>query len=173
MFFEPTTSPYLTKRKSSIHGYGVYARCDIPKGTQIIEYVGEKITKREAEKRADRDLSKSQEDNDHGAVYIFVLNSRHDIDGNVSYNTAKYINHSCDPNCEAEIDRGKIWIAALRDIKKGEELSYNYGYDLNDYERHPCKCQSHRCVGYIASEEFWPRLRKLVEKAQDKRKFSS
>ncbi|MBL8012525.1 MAG: SET domain-containing protein-lysine N-methyltransferase [Candidatus Omnitrophica bacterium] len=166
MFSTSTKSPYITKRRSSIHGYGVYARCDIVKGTQIIEYVGEKITKREAEKRADRDLSQAQVNSDHGAVYIFVLNNRYDIDGNVAYNTARYINHSCDPNCEAEIDRGKIWIAALRDIKKGEELSYNYGYDLDDYEQHPCKCQSNRCVGFIASEELWPQLKSLLNKGR-------
>lgn len=166
VFQKPTSSPYVIKRRSSIHGYGIYARKDIPKGARVIEYVGERVTHRESEKRADRDIFASQADAEHGAVYIFVLNKRYDIDGNVSYNTAKYINHSCDPNCETEIIRGKIWIIALRDIPKGEELSYNYGYDLDDWEKHPCLCQTDKCMGYIASEELWPRLRKLIEKSR-------
>lgn len=162
----PTRSPHIIKRRSSIHGFGIYARRDIPKGTRIIEYVGERITKKEAERRADEDLFVARSDSEKGAVYIFVLNKRYDIDGNVSYNTAKYINHSCDPNCETEIIRGKIWIIALKDIRLGEELSYNYGYDLDDYQEHPCRCRTHRCVGYIASEELWPRLRKMISKKE-------
>lgn len=163
----PTSSPFVLKRRSSIHGFGIYARRDIPKGTRIIEYVGERITKKEAERRADEDIFASKADSEKGAVYIFVLNKRYDIDGNVGYNTAKYINHSCDPNCETEIIRGKIWVIALRDIAKGEELSYNYGYDLDDYQDHPCRCRTGRCVGFIASEELWPRLRKMVTKNQN------
>ena len=161
---KPTQSPYVIKRRSSVHGFGIYARKDIPKGTRIIEYVGERITKKEAERRGDEDMFAAKTDRECGAVYIFVLNKRHDIDGNVSYNTAKYINHSCDPNCETENIRGKIWVIALRDIPKGEELSYNYGYDLDDFTQHPCYCRTNRCVGYIASEELWPRLRKLIPK---------
>lgn len=160
----PTKSPYVIKRKSSIHGYGIYARCDIPKGARVIEYVGDRITKSESVKRAEQNFLKAEQDQDHGAVYIFVLNKRYDIDGNVFYNTAKYINHSCDPNCETDIIRGKIWVIALRNIAKGEELYYNYGYDLDEYEKHPCRCRTNRCVGFIASEELWPRLRKLVAK---------
>ena len=161
---KPTSSPHIIKRRSSIHGYGIYARRDIAKGTRVIEYVGERVTHKESEKRADRDMFAAAENDDHGAVYIFVLNKRYDIDGNVPYNTAKYINHSCDPNCETEIIRGKIWVIALRDIKKGEELSYNYGYDLDDWEKHPCRCMTSRCMGYIASEELWPKLSKKIAK---------
>jgi SET domain-containing protein len=162
LYTKPTQSPYVVKRRSSVHGFGIYARKDIPKGTRIIQYVGERITKKEAERRADEVLFAAKADSDCGAVYIFVLNKRYDIDGNVSYNTAKYINHSCDPNCETENIRGKIWVIALRDIQKGEELNYNYGYDLDDFKDHPCYCRTKRCVGFIASEELWPRLRKLI-----------
>ena len=70
-----------------------------------------------------------------------------DIDGNVKYNTARFINHSCDPNCETDVIRGHIWVIALRDIKKGEELAYNYNYEYEDYEDHKCRCGSNRCVG--------------------------
>ena len=105
-----------------------------------------------------------EKNQNNGAVYLFELNSRYDIDGNVSWNTAKYINHSCEPNCEVDIIEEKIWIIALRNIKKGEELSYNYEYDLDVCLDHPCKCGSKKCAGYIVAEEDWPKLRKILEK---------
>jgi len=164
-----TTSPYITVRSSSIHNKGIFAKTDIPEGTQILEYVGEKITKKQSDDRYDSQLEKHKKNSAaDGAVYIFELNKRYDIDGNVSWNTAKYINHSCSPNCDPEIIRGQIWIVALRDIKKGEELSYNYGYDLEDWTEHPCRCSAKNCVGYIASEDLWPKLKKKI--AAEKRK---
>lgn len=157
-----TTSPLIEVRKSRIHGTGVFARNDIPAGTRIIEYVGERVTKKESDRRYNLSWEKSQNGNgDKGIVYIFTLNSRYDIDGEVWWNTAKYINHSCDPNCETDIIKGHIWIIAMRDISNGEEISYNYGYDLEAWEDHPCKCGSERCVGFIVAEEHWPRLRRL------------
>ena len=155
-----TTSPHIKIKNSRIHSTGIFAKKDIPKKTRIIEYVGEKIGKAESDRRADIPLEKNKNNSDYGAVYIFNLNKRHDIDGNVPYNTARLINHSCDPNCETEIIRGRIWIIALRDIKKGEELAYNYNYDFEDYEDHECRCGSNRCVGYILDEDHWPRLRR-------------
>jgi len=143
-------------KKSSIHNIGAYAARDMKKGSKVIEYVGEIISKREAERRALKQLEKSDDEN--GAVYIFKLDRWHDIDGNVPYNDARYINHSCDPNCETEIIDGHIWIIALKNIKKGEELSYNYGYGIDDYEDHPCRCGSRNCVGYILDEDLWPKL---------------
>ena len=104
-------------------------------------------------------MSKVSRYGKQGLVYIFELNKRYDIDGNVSYNTAKYINHSCAPNCEPEIIRGHIWIIALRNIMKGEELTYNYGYGFEDYQDHECRCGSDNCIGYILGEEYWPKLR--------------
>ena len=155
-----TTNPHIRIRRSRIHSAGVFARMDIPKGTRIIEYVGEKIAKAESDRRGSILLQKNKTDRDYGAVYIFNLNKRHDIDGYVPHNTARFINHSCDPNCETEIIRGRIWIVALRDINQGEELVYNYNYDIEDYEDHVCRCGSHRCVGYILDEGLWPRLRR-------------
>ena len=157
-----TKSEYVLKRRSSIHGYGIYARQDIPKDARIIEYVGERITKAEAERRSDVFLKEAKDNTERGAVYIFELNKQYDIDGNVRYNTAKYINHSCHPNCEADVIRGKIWVIALRDIAKGEELTYNYGYDLDSFEDHPCRCRTNRCVGYIAAEDHWPELTRIL-----------
>ena len=94
-------------------------------------------------------------------VYIFELNKKYDINGNVKWNTARFINHSCNPNAEASNDDGHIWIEALRDIKKGDEITYNYGYDLESFEEHPCKCGSANCVGYIVDKDLWPKLEKL------------
>lgn len=154
---------YIYKKRSSIHGFGIFAKTEIPQGTRIIEYVGEKITKAEAERRGPLLIKYAKKHRQTGAVYIFVLNKKYDIDGHVSYNTAKYINHSCAPNCEVDIIRGRIWIIAMRAIQKGEELSYNYGYDLDTYEEHPCYCVNACCPGFITAEEHWPRLKKALE----------
>ena len=165
-----TTSSYIVLKKSRIHSSGIFVKKEIPKGARIIEYVGEKVTKVEADRRADIPLEKNKKDGGYGAVYIFILNKRHDIDGNVSYNTARFINHSCDPNCETEIIRGHICVVALRDIKKGKELSYNYNYGIEDYEDHKCCCGSRRCVGYIVDEDYWPRLKKKEKMKKEKLK---
>lgn len=167
---KPTTSEYIDVKNSKIHNKGVFAAKDIPKGAKIIEYVGEKITKKESEKRCDLALEKAKKNPKLGSVYIFELNKRYDIDGDVPYNTAKYINHSCEPNCEAEIEDNHIWIKALRKIPKGEELGYNYGYSVDDYENHPCRCGSKRCVGYIVEEDEWPKLKKELEKKKKQKK---
>jgi len=155
-----STSPYIGVRKSGIHNKGVFAKKFIPKGTRIIEYIGDKVTKKESDKRADVALDAAEENSSNGMVYIFELNKKYDIDGNVPYNTAKFINHSCSPNCEVDILRGHIWVTAIDDIPKAKELSYNYGYDFDDYQDHPCKCGTPRCVGYIIDESFWPKLYK-------------
>ena len=151
---------YVVRKKSSIHGYGIFAKTDIPKGIRVIEYVGEKITKAESNRRGPLLIQYAQKHHQAGAVYLFELNKKYDIDGHVAYNTAKYINHSCNPNCETDIIRGHIWIISLREIKKGEELLYNYGYDFETFEDHPCRCGADRCVGYIMNEDHWPKLKK-------------
>ena len=93
-------------------------------------------------------------------VYVFELNKLYDIDGSVSHNHAKLINHSCNPNCEVEIINNEIWISAIKNIKKNTELSYNYGYSYDtDYIDHICRCRSSKCVGYILDEDHWPKLK--------------
>lgn len=160
-----TESEFIEIRESKIHHKGAFAVKNIPKGTEIIEYVGNKLSKKESEKRCDEILEDSKKDTNNGAVYIFELNRKTDIDGSVPWNTAKYINHSCSPNAEAENEDGKrIWITALRDIKKGEEVTYNYGYSIDNYKEHPCKCGSENCVGYIVEKAKWPKLKKLLKK---------
>ena len=166
-----TTSKYIEVRNSKVHGKGVFTIKDIPKGTQIIEYVGEKLSKDEAQERATIQEEKSIEDSDEGAVYIFELNDDFDLDGNVEYNTARLINHTCSPNCESEQDEDdKIWIVSLREIKKGEELGYNYGYDIENWKDHPCRCGNSNCVGYIVDEKHW---KELEERKKDEKNMKS
>lgn len=153
-----TKSPYAVVKKSSIHNNGVFAKKNIMEGTRIIEYVGERITKKESERRAVIPLEKSKKNSCYGAVYIFELNKRYDIDGDVPYNSARFINHTCEPNSEALNIRGHIWIVAIKDIKKGEEISYNYGYSFEDYESHRCYCNTKSCVGYILDEKHWHKV---------------
>ena len=155
---------YIYKKKSSVHGWGIFAKVNILKGTRIVEYVGEKITKAEADRRGPLLVEYAKNHKQSGAVYIFVLNKRYDIDGHVEYNIAKYINHSCAPNCEVEIIRGHIWVIALCDIPKNEELFYNYGYDLETYDEHPCFCKSSCCPSFITAKEHWPELKKILKK---------
>lgn len=129
--------------RSHIDGKGAFAAQPITQGTRIIEYTGERISRQEATERLAQ-----------GNVYVFFCNTRYDIDGNTPQNPARYINHSCDPNCESDIIAGRIWISALRDIREGEELSYDYGYELDGYEQRPCRCGAKNCCGYIVDTAY-------------------
>lgn len=155
-------SDLVEVRDSGIHGSGVFAVKDIPNEAEIIEYVGEYIDKEESEKRAWDQYAKHEANND-AAVYIFNLNDKWDLDGNVPWNDARLINHSCEPNSEAVTDDDRIHIYAMKDIKAGEELFFDYGFDLESYEDHPCKCGSKNCVGYIVTQECWGELKELLK----------
>ena len=148
-------------RESSIHNKGVFAARVVEKGERIIEYKGEKISKKESERRALLHYDDSVRTGS-GAVYLFILNKKHDVDGSMEWNLARLINHSCEPNCEAVIIRGKIWIVARRRIKEGEELSFDYGFDLDCWQDHPCRCGKQKCSGYIVGKQYWRKLRKLI-----------
>ena len=153
------------KKKSKVHGSGLFASLDIKKNSQVIEYIGDKVTKKEGDKRADKQINKAKKNKNNGMVYVFELNKRYDIDGGVPRNHARLINHSCDPNCEVEIDNNRIWISSIKNIKKDAELSYNYGYSYDtDYVDHPCKCGSAKCVGYILDDIHWAKLKKKKKK---------
>jgi SET domain-containing protein len=134
---------------SPIHGLGGFAKCKLAKGIRILEYVGEKIDKQESARRCDANNE-----------FIFFLSEHQDIDGNFEWNPARYLNHSCLPNCEAQLDGGHIWLVAARNIESGEELTFNYGFDLEDYRNYPCSCGSPNCVGFIVAEEFFDYVRK-------------
>ena len=147
--------------RSGVHGYGLFARDFIPKDTRIIEYVGEIITKPEALRREDARLARLAAGGD-GCVYVFIINQRYDIDGNMPWNLARRINHSCAPNCETHDVRGRIWIVTLRDIAPGEELNYNYGFSYGEARDHPCRCGASQCAGYILhAGQHW-RLRRAL-----------
>jgi len=156
--------PEVCLGRSDVHGYGLFARDFIPKDARIIEYVGERITKAEAERREEHRLARLAAGED-GCVYVFELNQRHDIDGNVTWNPARRSNHSCGPNCETQNIRGHIWVIALRDIAPGEELCYDYGFDYSEWQDHPCRCGAKECVGYIVkASQRWRVRRKLAAK---------
>ena len=145
----PPETEWLVFKPSGIHGVGAFARVDIPPGISVIEYLGEPIDKQES-------LRRCQENNE----FIFTLDAEHDIDGNVSYNPARFINHSCAPNSEAQVDSGHIWIISTRAIRAGEEVTFNYGFDLVDYKDYPCRCGAFNCVGYMVAEELFDHVRK-------------
>lgn len=155
-------SKYCEVRGSDIHGRGVYATTAIAKETKIIEYVGELIDKQTSEQRGVRQQEKAEKTGD-AAVYIFTLSRKYDIDGDVPWNTARLINHSCAPNCEAWIEGRKIFIHALTEIQEGEELTFDYGFEVECYEDHPCLCGKSNCVGYIVSRSQWQELHALLE----------
>ena len=112
-------------KKSNIDrkGRGLYATQDIKGGTRIIDYVGKIITKKQTEDSEKFDNSKP--------IYLFNLNNRYDLDGDVSWNSARLINHSCSNNCDYDGKGLKLWVVAIKDIKKDEELTcdYVFGYD--------------------------------------------
>ncbi len=146
---------------SKVHGIGLFAKKDISKKKKIIEYIGAKVTKKEGDRRADKQIAKAIKNKNNGMVYIFELNSRFDIDGSYKYNTARYINHSCDPNCEVIIINNRLWISSIKKIKKDQELTYNYGYEYDsDYKGHKCRCGSLNCIGYILRKNDWRKIGK-------------
>jgi len=148
------------RKKSGINNLGLFAKTDIKKGEKVIEYKGRKFTHKQVEENDRFDNSK--------AIYLFTLNERYVLDGDTKTNTAKYINHSCDPNCEVDIINGKIWIIAIKDIKKGDELSYDYGFGYDaDFRQFPCKCGSKNCCGYIVrDDQRWRINRKYAKTKQ-------
>ena len=140
-------------KKSNIDNRGLYANKNIKNGTKIIQYKGKIITNRKSEEDPKFDNSK--------AIYLFNLNKKYDLDGDFKYNTARLINHSCNPNCEVSGTGLKLWIYAIRDIKKDEELSYDYGFSFDqDFKDYPCNCGSKKCVGYIVRSESRWRIKK-------------
>lgn len=126
-----TNKPSYIQVKRSSAGLGLFALAPIKKGTTIIEYIGERIPTSEGDERENR--------------YMFNVNSRWDIDGSPRYNTARYANHSCRPNCEAWNRRGRIFIVAKRNIKAGEEITYHYGKDHFEGFIKPAGCRCVKC----------------------------
>lgn len=148
-------SRYFDIRHSEIQGRGAFANRKIRKGTRLIEYAGERISNDEADARYDESRMKRHH------TFLFTLTPRTVVDGAVNGNESIYINHSCDPNCEAVIEDGRIWIEAIRTIQEGEELVYDYQYENtgdDEQERfYKCNCGAPNCRGSIMKPAAPPR----------------
>ena len=149
-------------KKSKIDKNGLYANRDIRKGTRIIEYKGKIISVKQSE-------TDPKFDNDK-AIYLFNINKKYDLDGDFKFNTARLINHSCDPNCEVLGKGLKLWVYALKNILKGEELSYDYGFNFDEnFKQFPCRCGSKSCVGYIVREGSRWRVKSIKKRKISKK----
>lgn len=170
-----TRTPRIQIRHSAIHGRGVVAARDISAGEKLIEYKGERISWQEADRRPPSDP------NDPNHTFFFSLSDgKTVIDASVGGNTARWINHSCNPNCEAEeTDDGRIFVRALRDIASGEELNYDYGLIIDEpltkklklaYE---CRCGNANCRGtMLNTTKKSSAVKKATKKTAKKSKSS-
>ena len=140
-------------RKSSIAGKGAFATRRIPKGARIVEYTGERISQDEADRRYPYDPDVPHH------TFLFNLEDDVVVDAAVGGNPSRFINHSCEPNCEAVIEDGRIWIYALKAIPEGGELLYDYRFILDEphtaaaKKRYPCRCGAKSCRGTILAKK--------------------
>jgi uncharacterized protein len=146
------TSPKFETRLSKIHGTGVFATLALSENEKVCPYVGRRISKAES---LDACMN--------GNACIFALSETEDLDGDIPSNPARYINHSCDPNCDVVLETGCLWVITRRPVSCGEELTFNYGYDLTDWRSYPCRCGTARCPGYMVGEEFQSDLHRLIQ----------
>ena len=140
---------YFAVRASPIQGLGGFALRTISAGVRIVEYAGERLTPAAADARY------PDVDGERHHTFLFAIDEDVVVDAAVDGNEARFINHSCDPNCDAVIDDGCIWIESIRDIEAGEELAYDYAYLLEERHtpaakrRYPCHCGAATCRGTI------------------------
>lgn len=141
-------------RPSPIQGLGAFATRQIRAGTRLVEYTGERITEEQADSRYPDDESQARHH-----TFLFAIDDGVVIDAAVGGNEARFINHSCDPNCDAVIDDDRIWIEAIGDIEAGEELAYDYAFVLEERHtpaakrRYPCHCGALNCRGTILAKK--------------------
>jgi SET domain-containing protein len=142
-------APPFTVRRSRIAGRGAFATRAIRRGERIIEYVGERISHAVADARYDDAVATRHH------TFLFSVSRRTVIDAAVGGNDARFINHSCEPNCEAVIHRGRVFVVAIKPVAAGEELFYDYAYERDgsetpeDERRYACHCGARRCRGTI------------------------
>jgi len=142
-----TSGRRIQVRRSGVHGKVVFALREIARGETIIEYTGERITWKEALRRHPHD----PDNPDH--TFYFHIDDRHVIDAKVGGNAARWINHACRPNCESDIVDGRVYIKALRRVRPGEELFYDYGLAIDERytpkvkKQFECRCGSRGCRG--------------------------
>jgi uncharacterized protein len=155
-------SELIEVRRSPLHGLGVFAKQAIKKGTRIIEYIGERVTHAEADRRYE-----TKDDNDNH-TFLFSVDRGVVIDAGVEGNDARYFNHSCDPNCESVIEDRRVFIESIKDIVPGDELTYDYqiGRERTDPpnidEIYACRCGAKDCRGTM----LWPPKRPGRAKAR-------
>ena len=132
-------------RLSGVHGKGVFALQPMAEGERIIEYKGQRITWPEALRRHPHNPAQPSH------TFYFHIDDKHVIDANVTGNAARWINHACAPNCQADETDGQVFIHALRDLQPGEELFYDYGLIIDERytpklkQEYECRCGSHKC----------------------------
>ena len=149
----PDVVRYFEIRPSPMHGLGAFAVRTIAPGTRLIEYAGARITPREADERY------PDVDGVGHHTYLFAIDDDIVIDASVDGNDARFINHSCDPNCDAIVEDGRIWIETIRDVAPGEELAYDYAFVRPERHtpsakrRYPCHCGSTTCRGTILAKK--------------------
>lgn len=147
------SSPLVEARNSAIHGRGVYAVAPIKKGTRVLEYLGERISHGEADDRYEK------KGDDSGHTFLFIASNRTVIDAGTNGNDARFINHSCNPNCETVIENSRVFIDAIRTIKPGEELGYDYQLtwestdDATELALYACRCGAKQCRGTMLDKE--------------------
>jgi uncharacterized protein len=145
-------APQIEVRASPLHGLGVFAARRIPRGTRVIEYLGERVSHTEADRRYDH------KDTGDNHTLLFIVDSHTVIDAGVDGNEARFVNHSCEPNCESVIENQRVYIDAIRTIEPGEELTYDYQIqreadDPPDIDAiFACRCGVERCRGSM----LWP-----------------
>ncbi|MEZ5606627.1 MAG: SET domain-containing protein-lysine N-methyltransferase [Burkholderiaceae bacterium] len=151
---KPSAGRRIQVRRSGVHGKGVFALVDIPRGTRIIEYVGEIISWDEAQRRHPHD----PQDPNH--TFYFHIDEDRVIDALHGGNASRWINHSCAPNCIADEQDGHIFIKARRAIQAGTELNYDYGLVVDEpltpelMADYPCRCGSRNCRGTLLSSDL-------------------
>ncbi len=167
----PASSRRIQVRRSGVHGKGVFALQDIAEGETIIEYVGEIISWDEAQDRHPHDPS------DPNHTFYFHVDEDRVIDALYGGNSSRWINHSCDPNCEADEEGGRVFIKALRNIQAGEELNYDYGLIIDEpYTKklkaeYPCWCGAKSCRGTLLAPKDRADTPKIPsQKKKDKKK---
>jgi SET domain-containing protein len=129
---QSVTFPKIIRKRSKLHGWGVFAAEPINKNKRIIDYAGELITNKQSEAREDRYLTK-------GCIWVFRVNRNWSRDANVGGNMARFINHSCTGNCYVQVVGRTIWICASKHIRPGEELTYDYNTEGD--KTIPCRCR--------------------------------
>ena len=163
------SAPLYRERRSRVHGQGVFAARRIRKGTRVVEYLGERISHKEADRRYEL-----KEENDNH-TFLFIVDRGVIIDAGVNGNEARFINHGCDPNCESVIEDRRVFIEAIRTIQPGAELCYDYqiGRDKDDPanvdEVFACRCGAESCRGTMLWPAKRPKPRSKAKKSASRR----